>query len=116
MIELGAQWVHGEKDNAVYPLAAAAGETLIDVCTLESTGHADNVVTAYPKMSRNIDRKQFEEFRKVLREIYKSSRLDLVNWDRSLGEYFHQKYPFAFTSVNLLSVTKSTFSTGSRSI
>ena len=65
MIEIGAQWVHGEKGNVVYQLAAAAGEIRTDLHTQESTGYADNVKTVY-KDGRTISSAEWDEFQPVI--------------------------------------------------
>ena len=89
---MGAQWVHGEKDNVVHRLAAEAGEIHTDFQTLESTGYADNVECAYPRSGKKIRREQLDQFHRVIEDIYDSAERDLKTWQKSLGEYFHQKY------------------------
>lgn len=89
MIELGAQWVHGEEGNPVYRMADEAGEIRTDICTFESTGHADNVDCAYPQNGRKVSDKQLHQFRHVILDIYQSAAKDLAGWNKSLGEYFH---------------------------
>lgn len=90
LIEMGAQWVHGKEGNVVYPLAAAAGEIRTDFHTEESTGYDDNVEMAY-RNGRKISPTQLKEFKKVLKDIYDSSKRELVQWKGSLGEYFTHK-------------------------
>ena len=89
---MGAQWVHGEKDNAVYKLAAAAGEIRTDIHTLQSTGNGENVDIIYPRQGKKISREQWIEFHQVIENIYDSLGKDLADSPISLGEYFYQKY------------------------
>jgi len=91
VIELGAQWVHGEIGNPVFELASTTGEILLDLKTLESTGNDDNVVTAYPETGKKISPQQLSEFKKVVEDIYLSAEKELVQWDKSFGEYFIKK-------------------------
>ena len=90
MIEMGAQWVHGEENNVVFPLADAAREIQSDVSTLESTGLADNVAIAYSR-GRKIEPEKFQEFKKIAEEIEEVARTELVNWNASLGDFYEHK-------------------------
>lgn len=91
VIELGAQWVHGEVGNAVFEIASPTGEILLDLKTLESTGHDDNVVTAYPESGKKISSTQLSEFKKIVEDIYMSAKKELAQWDKSFGEFFIKK-------------------------
>ena len=95
MIEIGAQWVHGEKGNVVYQLAAAAGEIRTDLHTQESTGYADNVKTVY-KDGRKIRSADWDKFQRVIDSITADAEIELVQWKGSLGEYITQKYKAHF--------------------
>jgi len=90
VIEMGAQWVHGEGNNVVFPLADAAQEIQSDIFSVESTGLADNVVTAYPD-GRKIEPEQLREFTELTEYIIEASQKELASWDASLGDYFEHK-------------------------
>ena len=98
MIELGAQWVHGEKGNVVFPLAAEAGEIRTDIETLESTGLADNVATAYRDGSK-ISSEKMREFQQLMADVNDAAVRELIGWNKSLGEYFQFKYTASHTST-----------------
>jgi hypothetical protein len=92
VIEMGAQWIHGEKDNPVFSLASAAKEILPDIKTLEGSGHAENAVFAYAHNGKKISPIQIKEYKELIKTIYEMAKTELVNWDTSLGEYFVEKY------------------------
>ena len=89
---MGAQWVHGEKDNPVFSLASAAREILSDIKTLQGSGHAENAVFAYARNGKKISPVQLKEYKDIIRTIYDMAKSELVEWDKSLGEYFVSKY------------------------
>ena len=90
VIEMGAQWVHGEGNNVVFPLADAAQEIQSDIFSVESTGLADNVVAAYPD-GRKIEPEKLREFSQIIADIRNISQKELVDWNTSLGDYFVHK-------------------------
>ena len=92
MIEIGAQWVHGEKNNRIFSLALATGEILHDITTKEGSGHNEKAVTAYVKNGEKITVGQFKEYKDIINIIYETAEHELVEWDKSLGEYFIEKY------------------------
>ena len=88
---MGAQWVHGQKDNPVFALASDAGELLIDLETPISMNKEENFLTAYPQNGQILSSVQMDEFRLVTNDIYESSKIELAGWKKSLGEFYLEK-------------------------
>ena len=88
---MGAQWVHGKKDNPVFALASDAGELLIDLETPLSMNKEENFLTAYPRNGQKLSSVQIDEFRLVTNDIYESSKTELAEWKKSLGEFYLEK-------------------------
>ena len=80
---MGAQWVHGEKDNPVFSLASAAREILPDIKTLQGSGHAENAVFAYARNGKKISPVQLKEYKDIIRTIYDMAKSELAKWDKS---------------------------------
>jgi len=90
VIEMGAQWVHGEENNVVFPLGEAAHEIQSDIFTLESTGLSENVAVSYCD-GRKIEPEKFGEFKEIIEDIEEASKTELVHWHSSLGDFFEHK-------------------------
>jgi hypothetical protein len=82
VLELGAQWVHGEEGNVVcsmahkYGLLTASGTGILDTPYIDSTG-------------KIVDQEISEKMIGILSLIHKSGDMMLKELKGSLGEYYN---------------------------
>ncbi|XP_069684370.1 spermine oxidase-like isoform X2 [Periplaneta americana] len=99
VVELGAQWVHGEEGNVVFAMASQNG-LLMDSTISDEYGNASFIDSS----GRIIDTDISKQFYNILEEIGETGSDDLQNFTGSLGEYYTDEY---FKRLQERSIAKS---------
>ncbi|PSN52663.1 hypothetical protein C0J52_06023 [Blattella germanica] len=94
-LELGCQWVHGEKGNAVFNLVKD-----LDLLINSSVGSDERKISFIEESGNLIDPEIASKYFEVLEEISESTA-DLENYTASVGDYFDEEYPKRLQELSL---------------
>lgn len=83
-MEIGAEWIHGEKDNVVYKLSSKFN--LADTSTMALSLFSDT--TFYQPGNREIDKEISRKLCHLYERIVYTGTADQEETKQSLGDYF----------------------------
>lgn len=103
VLELGAEWVHGEKDNIVYELASP-----FNLVSNEMDLSFFSKTSFYTSSGTQIDKKLSETLNNIYNSIVYFNSDNLKGYQGSIGEYFKVRYvPTDFLFLNRISETSN---------
>lgn len=97
---MGAEWVHGEKDNVVYEMASQYSLLYKPESPFEKS-------LIYRSNGKAIDKELSEKLIDIMDEIIDGNPEEIKAYNGSLGEYFEKRYKslsFLYINPKLLSI------------
>ncbi|XP_073846820.1 spermine oxidase-like [Musca autumnalis] len=92
VIDLGAQWVHGEKGNVVYEMVQKRN-------CLESTGEIYKTFECIRSNGEVVPKETTDRLKEILSRILENHANDLCNFDGSFGDFLNERFEEALKEL-----------------
>jgi monoamine oxidase len=87
IIDLGGQWIHGEKDNIVF-------EMMNGKYDFGATGFDDNLPEFVRSNSKEVDQMRAQEYAQLALKVLFYSNKEMSEFSGSIGDFFNKNFKF----------------------